>query len=129
MASPIISLLIAGYAPDADPGILGVLTNCNGAVPTLRGYKGAPSPASVGVATLAATCTGAALITKLDGTNRLFAGTPTKLYERQSSTWGDVSRAATYTGAVATSRWRFAQQANVSFAANGSDTVQASASS
>jgi len=121
----IIKLL--GYAPDADPTIVGVLTNASGVVPTLKGLKGAPTPAAVSMATLAATCLGAALVTKLDGTNRLFAGTPGKLYETGTSTWSDVSRAATYTTG-STGVWRFAQQGNVSFAANGSDTVQASVS-
>ena len=122
----IVKLL--GYAPDADPTIIGVLTGAQGVVPTVRGVKGAPSPLDAGMATLAGTCQGAALAIKVDGTTRLFAGTGKKLYEAGSSTWGDVSRAATYT-AGSTARWRFAQQGNVSFAANGADTVQASISS
>jgi hypothetical protein len=121
----IVELL--GYAPDADPTVSGVLTACTGVVPSLKGMKGAPSPVSVNLATLAATCMGAAAVTKLDGTNRVFAGTATDLYETGASTWSDVSRAATYTTGVA-GRWRFAQQGNVSFAANGADTMQASVS-
>jgi hypothetical protein len=122
----IVQLL--GYAPDADPTIPGVLVNCSGVVPSLRGMKGAPSPADTPLATLAATCMGAAVLTELDGvTTRFLAGTSTKLYEAGASTWSDVSRAASYTTAV-TGRWRFAQQANVSFAANGADTIQASVS-
>jgi hypothetical protein len=122
----IIKLL--GYAPDADPVLLGLLTNCAAVVPTVRGLKGAPTPVTAGMATLDGTCQGAAMLTKIDGTNRNFAGTGTKLYEAGNSTWSDVSRAATYT-AGATARWRFAQQGNVSFAANGADTLQASVSS
>jgi hypothetical protein len=100
--------------PDADPSLVGVLTGASGVVPTIRGMKGAPSPVSAGMATLAGTCQGAALITKIDGTNRLLAGTGKKLYEAGSSTWSDVSRASTYT-AGSSARWRFAQQGNVSF--------------
>src|SRR5690242_284973 len=121
----IVKLL--GYMPDADPTLIGVLTGASAAVPTIRGLKGAPTPANAGMATLAGTCQGSALITKTDGTNRLLAGTGKKLYEAGSSTWSDVSRAATYT-AGSTARWRFAQQGDVSFAANGADTVQASVS-
>lgn len=121
----IIQLL--GLAPDADPNIVGVLTACSGVIPTVRGMKGAPSPTSAGMATLAATCQGAARLVKLDGTNRFIAGTGGKLYEAGASTWTDVSQAATYT-AGSTARWRFAQQENVSFAANGADTLQASVS-
>jgi hypothetical protein len=121
----IVELL--GYAPDAPPTIIGVLTGASGVVPSLRGFKGAPTPATPNMATLAATCVGAALLTKLDGTTRLFAGAPQKIYETGASTWTDVSRAASYTTST-TGVWRFAQQGNVSFAANGADTVQASVS-
>lgn len=121
----IVELL--GYAPDADPTIIGVLTNCSGVVPSLKGMKGAPSPADTPLATLAATCMGAAVLVELDGATRFIAGTRQNLYEAGNSTWSDVSRAATYTTS-ATGRWRFAQQANVSFAANGADTLQASVS-
>lgn len=121
-------LELLGYSPDANPTILGVLTQVSGVVPSLKGMKGAPSPVGTPQATLAATCQGAAVLAKIDGTTRFFAGAPTKLYEAGISTWSDVSRSAVYTTA-GTSRWRFAQQGNVSFAANGADTVQASVSS
>jgi hypothetical protein len=122
----IVELL--GYAPDSDPTVPGVITSGSGVVPSLRGMKGAPGLATAGMATLASTCVGAALLTKLDGTTRLIAGAPQKLYEAGASTWTDVSRASTYTTGT-TGVWRFAQQANVSFAANGADTVQASSGS
>lgn len=119
---------LMGLAPDADQTIPGVLTNCSGVVPSLKGMKGAPGLADTGMASLAATCQGAALLTKLDGTTRLLAGAKIKIYEGGSSTWTDVSRAASYTTA-STGVWRFAIQANVAFAANGADTLQASVSS
>ncbi len=119
---------LLGYAPDSDPTIAGVLTNCAGAVPSLKGMKGAPSATVTPLATLAATCQGAAVLYKLDVSTRFFAGSPTKLYEAGASTWTDVSRAAAYTPNN-TQRWRFAQFRNVSLAANGSDTIQASVSS
>ncbi len=118
---------LLGFAPDADPSLVGVLTGASGVVPTVRGMKGAPTPIDAGLAALDGTCQGAALITKIDGTNRLLAGTGGKLYEAGNSTWSDVSRAATYT-AGSTARWRFAQQGNVTLAADGADTIQASVS-
>ena len=124
--SVLVKLL--GYAPDSDPTIPGVLTNCSGVIPSLKGMKAAPSPASAGMASLGVTCQGAALLYKLDGTNRFFAGSPAKLWEAGVSTWTDVSRAAAYT-TVSTGKWRFAQNNNVSLAANGADTIQASVSS
>lgn len=122
-----MNVQLLGFAPDADPTIKGVLTACSGVVPSLKGLKGAPTPVSAGMATLAATCQGAAVLAKLDGTNRFFAGTGVKLYEGGSSTWADVSRAAAYTMSGA-QRWRFAQFGNTSIAANGADTMQASVS-
>lgn len=122
----IVKLL--GYAPDADPTLVGVLTNCSAVVPSLKGVKGAPSASVTPLAALVSTCQGAAVLAKLDGTTRLFAGTGAKIYEGASSVWTDVSRAAAYTG-NSTQRWRFAQTGEVSLAANGADTMQASVSS
>jgi len=93
----------------------------------MKGMKGAPSPVSTPLTSLGATCQGACVLTKLDGSNRMLAGTANKLYEAATSTWTDVSRAATYT-ASGTGRWRFAQFGNTSLATNGSDTLQASTS-
>src|SRR6185503_16231180 len=120
-------LKLLGYAPDADPTMVGVLTNCSAVIPTLKGFKGAPSASVTSLVTLAATCQGAAVLTKLDATTRFFAGTATKIYEAGASTWTDVSRAAAYT-ANNTQRTRFAQFGNVSLSANGADTMQASVS-
>jgi hypothetical protein len=120
-------LQLLGYAPDASPTVLGVLTGCSAVVPSLRGLKGAPSPAATPLSALAARCLGSAVVTKLDGTTRMFAGTTTKLYEAGSTSWTDLSGAATFTAST-TARWRFAQQENVSFAVNGADSVQASVS-
>lgn len=119
---------LQGYAPDADPVTPGILTQCSGVVPSLKGIKGAPSAAITPLATLAATCQGAVVLSKLDSSTRFFAGTGTKLYEAGTSTWNDVSRAAGAYTMNSTQRWRYAQLGNVSIAANGNDTVQASVS-
>ena len=115
------------YAPDADITTAGVVTDCSAFVPTTSGYIGAPAPANVGMATLAADCRGAAATVLLDNTTRLFAGTQTKLYERSGLTWTDVS-AGTYTGG-AENRWRFAQWGNSTIATNYVDAMQVSTSS
>lgn len=116
---------LLGLAPDADPVIPGILTSCSGVVPSLRGMKGAPSPAVTSLTALSGTCIGAYVSTKLDDTTRFFAGTTTKLYETNVSVWTDVSRAAAYT-ANSTMRWRFATFGNISLASNANDTIQAS---
>lgn len=119
----------AGYAPDADPTQPGVIVDCMMLVPSLRGMRGAPSAADSTMAALDSACTGAASITKLDGTTRTFAGAVTKLYEAGSGTWTDRTRVAggDYASS-ATVRWRFAQYGNVSLAVNKSDILQYSSS-
>lgn len=122
-----MQVTLLGYAPDADPTMIGVLTSCTGVIPSLKGMKGAPSPADTTLATLGATCQGAMLVTLLNTTNRLFAGTPTDIKEAGASTWSSVGYTA-YTTA-STDRWRFAQQGNVTIATNNAETLQASVSS
>lgn len=117
-----MNLKLLGFAPDADPTIAGVLTNCAATVPSLRGLKGAPSPAATALPALAATCTGTAVLAKLDNTNRFFAGTNTKLYEAASASWTDLS--ATAYGSSSLARWRFAQFGDVALATNANDTLQ-----
>src|SRR4051812_18592960 len=89
-----MKISLKGYAPDADPDVEGILTNCNQVVPTIRGFKSAPAPASVGQSVLSGTCQGAAVLEKLDRTTRFFAAAPTKVYEASGGGWTDVSGTA-----------------------------------
>lgn len=116
----------AGFLPDADEHAQGVITDCEMMLPTMKGYKGAPSFVSATDA-LAAACRGAAYVVKLDNTTRLFAGTQTKLYELNGTTWDDVSRAGDYVG-NSDSVWRFAQFGDVTLAVNLVDETQKSVS-
>ena len=116
---------LLGFLPDAPETTPGVLTDCTNLIPSDVGMKGAPTaviPSSI--VALADACIGAATITKLDDTRRIFAGTTTHLYELSGSSWTDVSFAA-YAGGVDT-RWSFAQFGNTSLAANLADTIQRS---
>lgn len=118
-------LPFVGFFPDADDHTEGVITNVEMMVPTLRGYKGAPSLVPQ-TAALSAACRGAVAAFLLDNTNRLFAGTQTKLYELSGTTWSDVTAAAgDYVGS-ADSVWRFAQFGNITLAVNGTDATQKS---
>ncbi len=116
----------AGFAPDADPTTPGVITALTAMVPTIRGsYVGAPSGVDVGMDALAAAALGAAICTTLDGTNRLFAGTASALYEKSTTTWNDVTR--TVGGAysvTATNPWRFAQFGDTSLAVSKAVQLQ-----
>lgn len=114
-----------GYAPDADPTTPGVITDCSMLEPSTQGMRGAPSAAATEYSALPAACIGATLVKKLDGSQRLFAGTQTHLYEAASG-WTDRSD-ATYT-ASGDARWEFRQFGNVTIAQNGADEPRESTS-
>lgn len=115
---------LQGWLPDADDTIPGVLVDVDNMLPTVRGYAGAPSPVATGIAALAAACRGATFVIPLDNNAILFAGTQTKLYKAGSTTWTDVTRTSSdYTGS-SSSKWRFAQQGNVTIAVNKEDESQ-----
>lgn len=117
---------IAGFAPDADKTTPGILTDCENLIPNIVGMTGAPSAVTPsGVPALAAACQGASVVTKLDGTRRLIAGTATKLYELSSGTWTDRTRVGDYTGGVE-SNWAITQFGDATLAANRQDTIQRS---
>lgn len=117
---------IAGFAPDADPTTPGVLTDCANLIPTLTGMAGRGSlQTPTGVPALGAACKGAAVVTKLDGTRRMFAGTTTDLYELSGGSWS--SQGSGYGGGTDT-QWVIAQFGDATLAANGVDGIQRSPS-
>lgn len=111
-----------GYAPDLDPTLPGVMTNCAAIIPTIKGFKGAASAASSGYAALDAQCYGAASLRKTDDTVRLFAGTAAKLYEGSGLSW--TNKSGTISGLGATNFWRFAQFGDVSLAVAKTEKLQ-----
>ncbi|OPZ11422.1 MAG: hypothetical protein BWZ07_02031 [Alphaproteobacteria bacterium ADurb.BinA280] len=113
------------FLPDAPRDTPEVLTEVE-AVPTVRGYAGSPTVINGGYAALAAACNGAALIFKLDGSMRIFAGTQSKLYEGSGGTWTDRSRAGSYT--TGDIRWCFAQFGDTTLAINKATVLQSSTS-
>ena len=113
------------FAPDLPPTEPGVLTDCVAKIPTLKGMKAAPSRISLGLPALAAACKGSKTLEKLDGTQRLFAGTTTKLYEANGITsWTDVTRASGNYNLTTDIRWRYTQYGDVSLAINKQDKLQ-----
>lgn len=117
---------LIGFAPDADPTTNGVLTSVTNLIPWEQGMKGAPVGVTPsGVPALAAECRGASVVTLLDGTRRVIAGTGTHVYELIGSTWNDATRVvgSDYTGG-ADSRWSIAQFGNSTLLSNGADTIQ-----
>lgn len=118
---------VLGFAPDLEAPTPGVLTDCTNLIPYEGGMEASPTGVTAAsVPVLAAECLGAAVVTKLDDTRRVIAGTATKLYEYSGGTWSDVS-GATY-NAGADSRWSFAQFGNATLAASRGDAIQRSTS-
>ena len=115
---------LLGFAPDADPTATGVLTACTNLIPGEKGMESAPTPVSASVPALAGACIGAAVVSKLDDSRRVFAGTGTHLYELVTGSWTDRS-GALYTGGPET-RWQFAQFGDSTLASNLTDTIQRS---
>ena len=113
------------FAPDVDPTTPGVIVDCSNLLPTLKGWRAAPTPASLGMPALASTCRGLTVARKLDGTWRVFAGTGTALLEAVGSSWVDQSRVGGYSN-PAEARWRFCQFGNITLAANRTDALQQS---
>jgi len=117
---------LIGFAPDADVTTPGLITSCTNLIPYLNGMEGAPEPATpAATPVLAAACIGAAVVSKLDDTRRIIAGTTTKLYELLAGAWTDIGRAAAYTGGVDT-RWSITQFGDATLCSNRSDVIQRS---
>jgi hypothetical protein len=117
---------LLGFNPAAPTNAQGIITYCENWIPADAGMEAAPSIADIGANALSAACTGAFLGQKLDGSYRLFAGTGTKLYEQNGTSWTDRSvGAGNYTAA---SQWSFCQFGDATIASNLSDAMQASTS-
>lgn len=114
-----------GFMPDVDPTTPGVFVDCANIVPTIKGFAAGPSLIDPGYAALDSECRGAALVRLIDNTRRLFAGTPTTLYENIANDWVDVGKAGGYSPG-AENRWRFAQMGNAIIATNQLDPIQSS---
>jgi hypothetical protein len=117
---------LLGFTPDADATTPGVITDCVNFIPYKNGMEAAPSAIEAnGVSALADECIGTAVLSKLDDTKRIFAGTADKLYELVLGSWDDVTRASggDYNGGTDTT-WSFAQFGDASLASNKSDEMQ-----
>ncbi|MGE5452428.1 MAG: hypothetical protein ACM3VZ_11380 [Acidobacteriota bacterium] len=117
---------LVGFAPDADPTTAGVVTDCTNMIPAVVGMESAPSAATPsGVPALAAACQGAAVVSKLDDTRRVFAGTATKMYELVAGVWTDRSRVGNYTGTTDTV-WSITQFGDATLCSNKTELIQRS---
>lgn len=118
---------LIGFLPDADATTLGIVTDCENMIPHDLGLQSAPSGVTPGdVPVLSAKCSGSAIVTRLDDTRRLFAGTQTKLYELVTGAWVDRSTGSYASGTDG--KWSFAQFGDATLAGNKADVIQRSSS-
>lgn len=110
---------VSDYEGNATRTILNVL-------PRGDGYGPFPSFSAYSAA-LPAACRGGFYALKSDGSIITFAGTSTKLYQlnNTSFTWTDVSKGAgSYSALSSTAQWRFAQTGNFVFATQANTVLQ-----
>lgn len=121
---------LKGFTPDVDPATPGAVLDCANMIPTLKGLAGAPSLMDSGYLALSEASKGAALCVKLDGSNRSFVGTSTKIWEAVGGAWTDRTRSVggAYSASSDDVRWRFAQFGDTSLAIQKADFLQYSSS-
>ena len=112
-----------GFSPDALPETPGIILDCMNIIPAIGSFVAAPSPVDAGLGAIDAAAKGFSVNRKLDGTNRVFCGSSTYLYEQVGGVWTDVSRVGNY-ALGAENRWRFSQFGNVSLAVNKTAVLQ-----
>lgn len=119
-------LSFAEYKPDISDYEGSSTKNILNVVPRADGY-GPFSSFSQFAQALPAPCRGAFYALNADGTVTIFAGTATKLYQLNNSTyaWTDVSiGAGSYAGLSASAQWQFAQTGNLVFATHANVVLQ-----
>lgn len=117
---------ILGFAPDADQTTPGILSDCQNLVPALVGMSGGPSAVTPsGVPVLPGVCQGAAVVSKLDDSRRVVAGTQAKIFELVAGAWADRTRVGNYTGGPE-SQWSITQFGDATLMANRTDVIQRS---
>ena len=120
---------LLGFLPDYPLNVPGAMTDCNGIIPTTKGFKAVSSPADAGLSAVSATVNSLATLKLLDNTKRTIAGTATTLEEASTSSWTDRSRATPAYNCPTDGKWSFAPFGNVILAANYGDVIQVAAAS
>jgi len=114
---------IGQFAPDQDKTTGQTFSDCLNVTPTITGYRGAYTAASIGSAALASACLGGIAAKDVGGLTKVYVGIATGLYQYSSGSWVDVTR--TTGGAyAATGKWRFCQFGNVTIAVDKDDETQ-----
>ena len=115
---------LAGFLPDADPSQPGILTACNGWLPSPRGMHTAYTAANAAYDALPAACKGLYLSRLTDGSVELYAGTTTRLYKLSDPNWTNVTLGGDSADYSVTSAWRFATLGDITLAVNKENRMQ-----
>lgn len=111
---------LIGFAPDVDPATSGILTDCDGIIPTAKGLSAAHSRVNAGYPALATAPTSAFMAALLDGTKRTLVASDTAIYEASGGVWTNQSRVGGYTGS---NRTRFCVFGNAVLSTNRSQAI------
>ncbi len=117
-----------GFAPDMPNTTPGVLTQTLYTMPTDRGLGPVPTFNEQGASALNTQSLGGFIGTKTDGTQRVFAGTATKLYETTNPPNVLTDRSGGSMLATTADTWSFCQFGDVTLAVNKNDFLQYSSS-
>lgn len=117
---------ILGFAPDADQTTKGILTDCENFIPYESGFRGAPTLVVAPLSVLPGSCRGAAVVTRLNGGRRIFAGTQAAIYELVGNSWPSRTAALVINGGPE-SRWSYCQFGDTTIASNLADAMLSSA--
>jgi hypothetical protein len=108
---------IVGFAPDSDPTLPGILTDCANLIPSDVGMTPAPIPAHVGIDALPSGARGSMASTKLNGARVCVVGTANHLYMLSSYAWVEADGALSFELGES-EQWSFAQLGDSSVAAS-----------
>ena len=116
---------ILGFAPDLPNTTPGALVQMVYVMPTDRGLGPAPVFNEQGSGSINSASMGGALVSKTDGTQRVFVGIADKLYETTNPPSGSPTDRSGGTYAATTSAtWSFCQFGDVTLAVNKNDYLQ-----
>lgn len=114
---------LLGFAPDLPQDVKGAIVSSSAILPTDRGISGGVLATGLGSPlTFDDAANAAAVLSKIDGTQRVFAGASTKIYEIVSGV--GTSRGTGSYHASSSQTWHFAQFGDVSLAVNKGDKLQ-----
>lgn len=114
---------LLGFAPDLPQDTPGAITAMASLIPTTRGFTFGAQLSTDNTGTLGNVSLGTFSAKQIDGTQRWWAGTATKIYESNSTGGTLTDRSLTTYSASTTKTWSFCQFGDVTLAANYGNAI------